>query len=124
MDEADVEELGENVAPFFGNTVFTDVYGWQEDYPRYSLYEAFASYHDEVVADVQARLPEERPSVAVLFPAGVPPEKFFPYPVNEGTSSRTASTRSGRTSRDGADRRRPAGRFSTTGLMTKIRYEF
>jgi iron complex transport system substrate-binding protein len=103
LSEGDVEELGENVAPFFGNTIFSRVYDWH-DYRHYDLYEAFgkladvfqereryeafASYHDEVVADVESRLPEERPDVAVLFPAGAPPEAFYPYLIGEGTQSK------------------------------------
>jgi iron complex transport system substrate-binding protein len=99
---ADVEEITSNVAPFVGNTVFTRVYDWH-DYSYYSLYEAFEkvaqvfqqreryeafrAYHDDVLADVRSRLPEETPDVAVLYPAGVPPESFYPYLVGEGTQS-------------------------------------
>jgi iron complex transport system substrate-binding protein len=104
LSEADVTELRENVAPFFGNTSFSTVYDWHDGYRHYDLYEAFgkladvfqereryeafASYHDEVVADVESRLPEERPDVAVLFPAGAPPEAFYPYLIGEGTQSK------------------------------------
>ncbi|WP_313691866.1 ABC transporter substrate-binding protein [Halorarum halobium] len=100
---ADVDEIAENVAPFFGNTVFSRVYGWH-DYADYSMYEAFeklaavfqerdryeafAAYHDEVIADVGSRLPAETPDVAVLYPAGVPPESFYPYRIGEGTQSK------------------------------------
>ncbi|QLC34929.1 ABC transporter substrate-binding protein (plasmid) [Halarchaeum sp. CBA1220] len=100
--QGDVAEVRENVAPFFGNTVFTQVYDWH-DYRYYSLYEAFekmaelfdereryeafSAYHDEVVADVKDRLPEETPDVALLYPAGIPPESFYPYLVGEGTQS-------------------------------------
>jgi iron complex transport system substrate-binding protein len=99
----DVAEITENVAPFFGNTIFTRVYGWH-DYRYYSMYEAFEKlagvfqereryeaferYHDEVIADVHARLPDETPDVAVLYPAGVPPESFYPYLVGSGTQSK------------------------------------
>ena len=100
---ADVEEITSNVAPFVGNTVFTRVYDWH-DYSYYSLYEAFEkvaqvfqqreryeafrAYHDDVLADVQSRLPAETPDVAVLYPAGVPPESFYPYLVGDGTQSK------------------------------------
>ncbi|WP_101294137.1 ABC transporter substrate-binding protein [Halegenticoccus soli] len=99
----DVREIDENVAPFFGNTGFTRVYDWH-DYRYYSMYEAFeklarvfrqraryeafARYHDEVLADVRARLPDETPDVAVLYPAGVPPESFYPYLIGGGTQSK------------------------------------
>ncbi|WP_353633243.1 ABC transporter substrate-binding protein (plasmid) [Halobacterium sp. NMX12-1] len=102
--EGDVEEISEGVAPFFGNTIFSRAYGWHDDYRYYSLYEAFeklaavfqerARYeafrelHDEVLADVEARLPSETPSVAVLYPAEVPPESFYPYLIGGGTQSK------------------------------------
>jgi len=102
--ESDVEEISEGVAPFFGNTIFSRAYGWHDDYRYYSLYEAFeklaavfqerARYeafqelHDEVLADVEARLPSETPSVAVLYPAEVPPESFYPYLIGGGTQSK------------------------------------
>ncbi|SDQ17744.1 ferrichrome-binding protein [Halopelagius longus] len=99
----DVDEIAENVGPFFGNTVFSRVYEWH-DYADYTLYEAFekvaavfrereryeafVSLHDEVLADVQSRLPEETPDIAVLYPAEVPPESFYPYLVGDGTQSK------------------------------------
>jgi len=102
-DQGDVDEIRENVAPFLGNTVFSASYEWH-DYPRYSLYEAFekvaelfqereryeafAQMHEEVLSDVTARLPEERPDVAVLFPESVPPEAFYPYVIDDGTQSK------------------------------------
>lgn len=101
--QSEVDEIATNVGPFLGNTGFTRVYDWH-DYPYYSMYEAFeklaevfderaryeafAAYHDEVLADVQARLPDERPDIAVLYPAGVPPDSFYPYLVGEGTQSK------------------------------------
>ncbi|MFC7078430.1 ABC transporter substrate-binding protein [Haloarcula halophila] len=102
-DRGDVEEIDQNVAPWFGNTTFTRVYDWH-DYRYYSLYEAFEKvadlfgeraryeafkqYHDEVVSDVGERLPSERPDVAVLVPAGDPPEAFWPYRIGAGTQSK------------------------------------
>jgi iron complex transport system substrate-binding protein len=102
-DESDVAEVTENGAPFFGNTGFSQVYDWH-DYRYYSMYEAleklaelfqqreryeaFSAYHDEVLSEVESRLPEERPDVAVLYPAGVPPDSFYPYLVGEGTQSK------------------------------------
>jgi iron complex transport system substrate-binding protein len=101
--EADVREIAGQVAPFLGNTIFTRVYDWH-DYRYYSLYEAFEklaamfgererfeafrALHDEVVADVTSRLPAEPPDVAVLYPADVPPESFYPYLIGEGAQSK------------------------------------
>ncbi|GAB3689085.1 ABC transporter substrate-binding protein [Salinarchaeum chitinilyticum] len=103
-DQGDVEEIGDGVGPFFGNTIFSRAYGWHDDYAYYSLYEAFEklaelfqeqerfeafrSYHDEVLADVQARLPDETPSVAILYPAEVPPDAFYPYLIGDGAQSK------------------------------------
>ncbi|SFG08941.1 iron complex transport system substrate-binding protein [Halopelagius inordinatus] len=100
---ADVEEVGANVGPFFGNTVFSRAYDWH-DYRYYTLYEAFekvaemfqereryeafSDLHDEVLDDVESRLPSETPDIAVLYPADVPPESFYPYLVDEGTQSK------------------------------------
>ncbi len=100
---ADVDEVTEQVAPFVGNTVFTRAYDWH-DYADYSLYEAFekvaelfrereryeafASYHDEVMADVERRVPDETPDIAVLYPVEVPPESFYPYLVGSGSQSK------------------------------------
>mgnify|MGYP003835524727 CR=1 FL=1 len=99
----DVDEITSKVAPFVGNTIFSGSYPWH-DYQRYTLYEAFEKVaeifqereryeafeqlHDEVLSTVQSRLPEETPSVAVLFPKSVPPEAFYPYVINEGTQSK------------------------------------
>ncbi|WP_121821898.1 ABC transporter substrate-binding protein [Halostella salina] len=102
-DRDDVDTVGSRVAPFVGNTVFSGSYGWH-DYEQYTLYEAFekvaqvfqeqeryeafAELHDEVLSDVDSRLPDERPSVAVLFPKSVPPEAFYPYVIGSGTQSK------------------------------------
>ncbi|QKY21077.1 ABC transporter substrate-binding protein [Halolamina sp. CBA1230] len=99
----DVTEIGENVAPFAGNTTFSRAYGWH-DYEYHTMYEAFekvaeifqereryeafAALHDEVLADVEERLPEERPDIALLYPAGIPPESFYPYLIGEGTQAK------------------------------------
>ena len=102
-DRSDVDEIRQQVAPFVGNTTFSRVYDWH-DYADYSMYEAFEkvaelfqqqeryaafeSLHDEVVGSVQNRLPDETPDIAVLFPAGVPPESFYPYLIGGGTQSK------------------------------------
>ncbi|GAA0666633.1 ABC transporter substrate-binding protein [Natronoarchaeum mannanilyticum] len=102
-DRSDVEEVENTTGPFVGNTIFSRVYDWH-DYADYSLYEAFEkvaqvfqeqaryeafkAYHDEVIGDVRSRLPEDRPDVAVLYPAEVPPESFYPYLIGDGTQSK------------------------------------
>lgn len=98
-----IDEIESDVAPFVGNTIFSGGYSWH-DYTLYSLYEAFekvaevfqererygafASLHDDVLADVQSRVPDETPDVAVLLPAEVPPESFYPYVIGDGTQSK------------------------------------
>jgi iron complex transport system substrate-binding protein len=105
LDESDVEEIRENVAPFLGNTIFRRSDEWH-DYEYYTLYEAFekvaqvyqreerfealASFHDEYVADVQSRLPpeEERPAGLLTFAESEEPEEFYPYQLSdEGTNN-------------------------------------
>ncbi|GAB7094189.1 ABC transporter substrate-binding protein [Halolamina litorea] len=101
--QADVDEIDGQVGPFVGNTTFSRAYGWH-DYEYYSMYEAFekvaevfqqraryeafATLHDEVIADVERRLPAERPDIALLYPAGIPPESFYPYLLGEGTQGK------------------------------------
>ncbi|MDS0295443.1 ABC transporter substrate-binding protein [Halogeometricum luteum] len=100
---SDVEEVRRNVAPFFGNTIFTRVYDWH-DYQHYSLYEAFekvaqlfrqqerydafANLNEEVTASIRENLPDESLDVALLYPASIPPESFYPYLIGEGTASK------------------------------------
>jgi iron complex transport system substrate-binding protein len=102
--QSNVDEIRDNVAPFFGNTIFTRVYGWHDGYRYYSMYEAFekladafqqraryeafSDLHDEVVSDVESHLPSTTPDIAVLFPADSPPDSFYPYLVGEGTQSK------------------------------------
>ncbi len=101
--QADVDEIRDTVAPFVGNTIFSRVYDWHDyaDYTMYEAfekvaqvfreqarYEAFEEYHDEVLADVRARIPNETPDIAVLYPAEIPPESFYPYLIGSGTQSK------------------------------------
>ncbi|WP_066418223.1 ABC transporter substrate-binding protein [Halorubrum aethiopicum] len=97
-DRDDLEEVRTNVAPFLGNLIFRRTDDWH-DYRYYSLYEAFEkvaeivrererfeairSIHDELVTDVQSRLPapEDRPDAALVF-AGTEPEEFTPYRID------------------------------------------
>ena len=103
-DEDDVDEIEENVGPFFGNSIFSTGYGWHEEYEYYDLYEAFekvaelfqeteryeafVELHTEFQSNVEAALPPEgeRPAAAVVWAAGNEPESFSPYIIGEGTS--------------------------------------
>ncbi|WP_058827279.1 ABC transporter substrate-binding protein [Haloferax sp. Q22] len=105
-DQADVDEIAENVAPFVGNLVFRRSDGWH-DYRYYTLYEAFEkvaqvfqredryeafeALHDEFIAEIQAELPpaDERPNVFLTFEGTTEPEMFSPYRLNDkGTSKK------------------------------------
>ncbi len=102
----DIDELTNNVGPFVGNTIFRRTDGWH-DYRYYTMYEAFAkvaqvfqqtdryeafaSFHDEVLATVQADLPPatERPNALLCFAASNEPEKFSPYRLTDkGTNKK------------------------------------
>jgi iron complex transport system substrate-binding protein len=106
LEESDVEEVRENVAPFIGNTIFRRTDEWH-DYRYYDLYGAFEkvaevfqererydalkSFHDDYVARVQADLPaaDARPNALLTFAAGDEPEAFFPYRVSDqGTNKK------------------------------------
>jgi iron complex transport system substrate-binding protein len=102
-DQSDVDEVRENVAPFFGNSIYAQHYPWHSDYRYYTLYEgfeklarvfqrtdryeAFAKLHDDFQQNLAPVVPErgERPSVAVLWGVGDQPEKFYPYVIGGGT---------------------------------------
>lgn len=103
-DESDVEDVAIEVGPFFGNSIFSRGYGWHEDYPYYTLYEAFGKLaelfgrtdryeafvevHEEFQSSVSDVVPAEgdRPTVAIVWAGGNEPETFLPYLVSEGTS--------------------------------------
>jgi iron complex transport system substrate-binding protein len=105
-DRADVEEIADNVAPFFGNLIFRRSDEWH-DYRYYTLYEAFetvadlfrereryeafAQLHDDFLAAVQAQLPpeHERPHVFLTYEGTTEPETFSPYRLEDrGTSKK------------------------------------
>jgi len=109
-DQADVEEIAENVAPFVGNLIFRRSDQWH-DYRYYSLYEAFEKIagvfqereryeafkelHDEFTAEIQAQLPpaDERPDVFLTYGVTEEPEEFTPYRLNDkGTSKKQWNT--------------------------------
>jgi len=102
--EDDVDEIEGQVAPFFGNSIFSSGYEWHEEYRYYSLdgafeklaavfqeperYEAFAALHTEFQSTLEEVVPaeDERPAVAIMWAAGDEPEEFSPYLIGEGTS--------------------------------------
>jgi iron complex transport system substrate-binding protein len=82
LDDADIEELTNNVAPFFGSWMRRPQF--DENYPYHELYEgfdrvaqvfqvtsrgdAFDRFHQQLVEEVRSRFPpvEERPSIGYL----------------------------------------------------------
>jgi iron complex transport system substrate-binding protein len=102
--QSEIKEIRTNIAPFFGNTIFSREYGWHDSYRYYTLYEAFgklakvfkregrykafSSLHDEVQSKLSSVVPPagERPSVAILWASGNQPDSFLPYLINKGTS--------------------------------------
>ena len=103
-DEDDVAEIEDGTGPFFGNSIFSTGYGWHDDYPYLSLYEAFGKLaevfqrtdryeafvdlHEEFQSNVDEVVPPagDRPAVAVMWAAGDEPDEFSPYLIGEGTS--------------------------------------
>ncbi|EJN60378.1 ABC transporter substrate-binding protein [Halogranum rubrum] len=103
-DQTDVDEISENVAPFFGNFIRRPRDdAWGDEYERYSLYEAFekvaqvfqrteryeafATLHEEVQTQVEDALPpeSERPSIA-LMNGGSDPGKGVFYAMDPTTA--------------------------------------
>ena len=102
--QTDIDEIEQNIAPFFGNSIFSREYGWHDSYRYYTLYEAFgklaklfertdryeafSKLHDEFQSKISSVVPAkgERPAVAILWAEGNQPESFLPYLINEGTS--------------------------------------
>jgi iron complex transport system substrate-binding protein len=104
--QSDVEEITENVAPFFANLIFRRSDEWHT-YRYYTLYEAFEkvaamfqererfeafeALHDEFIADITNRLPpaEERPRVLLTYEGTDEPSTFSPYRLaDKGTSKK------------------------------------
>ncbi|WP_224269620.1 ABC transporter substrate-binding protein [Haloprofundus salinisoli] len=104
-EQADIDEIREQIGPFFGNSIFSTGYSWHEDYPYLSLmeafeklsevfqrqdrYAAFESVHEEFQSNLESVVSEQsdRPSVAILWPAPVDqPDSFSPYLIGDGTS--------------------------------------
>ncbi|WP_435076894.1 ABC transporter substrate-binding protein [Halococcus sp. AFM35] len=102
--QADIDEITQNVAPFFANSIFSRQYGWHESYRYYTLYEAFgklarvfkrqgryeafSALHEEMQSQLSGIVPpnDKRPAVAILWASGNQPDSFLPYLINKGTS--------------------------------------
>ncbi|ELY64894.1 ABC transporter substrate-binding protein [Natrinema versiforme] len=97
----DIEQVANTGTPFFGNSIFSQGYGWHEDYDYLSLYEAFGklaevfqeedryeafdSLHDEFQSTLEDVVPSDDPaSVAVVWPQDG--DSFLPYVIEDGTS--------------------------------------
>jgi iron complex transport system substrate-binding protein len=103
-DQSDVDEIGNQVGPFFGNSIFSRTYDWHEDYGYYTLYDAFEKLadvfqererfeamkelHEQFQSDLSPVVPDEgdRPNAATIWGGGDEPEEFYPYVQSEGTS--------------------------------------
>lgn len=103
LDDSEINRIGTQVGPFFGNSIFSRGYKWH-DYRYYTLYEAFEKLatvfeqqqrykefeqlHDEFQKTIKSALPpkKERPSVAIFWAGGNEPKEFSPYVIGKGTS--------------------------------------
>lgn len=103
-DQSDIDEIESQIAPFFGNSVFSTGYDWH-DYTYYTLYEAFEklsqafqrtdrfdafrALHEEFQTSLEDIVPgseSERPEVAIVWAGSDEPTSFSPYLIEDGTS--------------------------------------
>jgi iron complex transport system substrate-binding protein len=103
-DQSDIDEIESQIAPFFGNSVFSTGYDWH-DYTYYTLYEAFEklsqafqrtdrfdafqAHHEEFQTSLEDIVPgseSERPEVAIVWAGSDEPTSFSPYLIEDGTS--------------------------------------
>lgn len=104
LDNGDVQEIAENVAPWFGNTLSgtnrTPPEGWQDQYEYYTLweifgkvaqllgehkrYEALLSVHDSMVQTIKENRPpeNERPTAAMVLFSSSGDDKGWGYKIN------------------------------------------
>jgi iron complex transport system substrate-binding protein len=106
LEQADIEEVSQQIAPFVGNTIFRRTDEWHS-YRYYTMYEAFEkvaqvfqqeeryrkfkSFHDEYLGRVTKRLPPEgeRPKALLTYGDGNRPEEFSPYRLSDqGTNKK------------------------------------
>ncbi|NUC73751.1 ABC transporter substrate-binding protein [Haloterrigena sp. SYSU A558-1] len=95
----DIEQVESTGTPFFGNTIFSQDYGFHDDYEYLTLYEAFEklaevfqeteryeefeALHDEFQTNIEDVVPSDDQQVAVLWPQD---DSFLTYIIDEGTS--------------------------------------
>jgi len=103
--QSDIDDVAD-IAPFFGNSIFTQNYEWHSGYGYYTIEEAFeklskvfrrADHYNEMidvrnefienVKDVVPSDAADRPNVAVIW-GGDEPDQFYPYHISQGTSYR------------------------------------
>jgi len=103
-EQSDIDEIESQIAPFFGNSIFSTGYEWH-DYAYYTLYEAFEklsqafqrtdrfdafqSLHQEFQTSLDDIIPEsesDRPEVAIMWAGSDEPTSFSPYLIEDGTS--------------------------------------
>jgi len=103
-EQSDIDEIESQIAPFFGNSIFSTGYEWH-DYTYYTLYEAFEklsqafqrtdrfeafrTLHEEFQTSLEDLVPDsesERPEVAIVWAGSDEPTSFSPYLIEDGTS--------------------------------------
>ncbi|KAA9397410.1 Fe3+-hydroxamate ABC transporter substrate-binding protein [Haloarcula sp. CBA1130] len=103
-EQSDIDEIETQIAPFFGNSIFSTGYEWH-DYTYYTLYEAFEklsqafqrtnrfdafqTLHEEFQTSLSDIVPDsesDRPEVAIMWAGSDEPTTFSPYLIEDGTS--------------------------------------
>ncbi|WP_137684914.1 ABC transporter substrate-binding protein [Haloarcula mannanilytica] len=100
-DQADIDEVAENLGPFFGNFIRRHSDDWH-DYRYYSLYEAFGvmaevfqaqeryqafvDLHERMRTLINEHLPpaDQRPTALLIFPADGSGFQFYPFRFDDG----------------------------------------
>ncbi len=100
-DESDIEEITNNLGPFFGSFIRRHSDNWH-DYRYYSLYEAFelmaevfqaqdryqafVELHEQMLETIEERLPpaDQRPTALLVYPAGRSGTSFHPFRIDDG----------------------------------------
>jgi iron complex transport system substrate-binding protein len=95
-DDADIQEIAQNVAPFLGSQIHQPIMGTKPYYDLYGAFEkagkifqrqdqfqAWKEFHTPYLSDIQSRLPpkEKRPTATLLI-NGVSPDSGEFYPVS------------------------------------------
>jgi iron complex transport system substrate-binding protein len=100
-DQADIDEVTENLGPFFGNFIRRHSDDWH-DYRYYSLYEAFGlmaevfqaeeryqafvDLHENMLNLIDEHLPpaDQRPTALLVYPADGAGFQFYPFRFDDG----------------------------------------